>query len=1023
MFFFSVLVITAGCVTIYFLVKYLGEYLRCVEMMRKLPGPKTVPILGNTLDFVCDEVTIFLKIRNWCRTYGPVFRLNMSSFYPSVNIAGAEQFEVIASSMKNIRKPMVYSFLNRWLGEGLLTSTGSKWHTRRRILTPAFHFSILQQFVGIFNSETERLVQILKKETEHSSTNVMPLISQFTLYTMAETSMGTKLNLRAEEDKKYVDSINKIGNMFVQRMRKPWFYFDWLYYNLSEFGAVELGLIDVLHRFTNNIIWKKAENFEKFEVDEHEERNYCYSKTKKLALLDLLLNAKANSGDIDNDGIRDEVNTFMFEGFDTTSVSICYTLLLLANHKDWQELAYQEILQVMGDSTKPPTIRDLREMKILERIIKESLRLYPSAPFIAKLLEEETTVDGFLLPKGIQVNIHIYDIHRNPKYWTDPEKFDPDRFSPDNCANRHPFAFVPFSAGPRNCIGEVPKGQKFVMLEFKAVFCGILRNFVLDPIDTPDSLKMVADMVLRPKNSSLRVKFSLRIEYTEMFIVNFSVVVAGCVILFFLVRGFIEHLRTLKILKGLPGPEPIPVLKNVLEFLGDDITLFRKVRYWARTYGPIYRIDMTSLYPGVNITGAEEFEAIAGPMKHIQKAPIYFFLNRWLGEGLLTSTGSKWQTRRKILTPAFHFSILQQFVGVFNNETKKLVEVLRNETEKTSTNVFPLISEFTLNTIAESSMGTKLNQKTKKDKEYITSINKIGHIFFQRLKKPWLYISCIYYNFSGFGRQEMKLVNNLHSFTNDIISKRAKNFEIFEVDENDESNYCYAKQKKLALLDLLLNAKMNSGDIDDEGIRDEVNTFMFEGFDTTSTSICFTLMVLANYKNWQELAYQEIIQVLGDSKKEPSIHDLNEMKILERIIKESLRLYPSVPFIARILEEDTMVCSRVIPKGVPINIHIYDIHRDPKHWPDPEKFDPDRFLTDNCVNRHPFAFVPFSAGPRNCIGQKFAMLELKTVYCGILRNFILEPVDTPNTLRLIPDLILRTENVSLEVKFRLRHPQ
>lgn len=91
----------------------------------------------------------------------------------------------------------------------------------------------------------------------------------------------------------------------------------------------------------------------------------------------------------------------------------------------------------------------------MECVIKECLRIYPSIPFIVKVLEEEiTTKDGIVLPKNTEIAIHIYDIHRNEKHWPNPDKFDPDRFLPENSINRHPFSFVPFSAGPRNCIGE-----------------------------------------------------------------------------------------------------------------------------------------------------------------------------------------------------------------------------------------------------------------------------------------------------------------------------------------------------------------------------------------------------------------------------------------------------------------------------------------------------------------------------------------------------------------------------------------
>lgn len=115
----------------------------------------------------------------------------------------------------------------------------------------------------------------------------------------------------------------------------------------------------------------------------------------------------------------------------------------------------KEIHEVLGEGDSPPTFSQLQELGYMERCIKESLRLYPSIPLINRLLGEDVaTHTGYTIPKGTNVFIYIFDLHRSPQVWEDPLKFDPDRFLPENVKKRHNFAFLPFSAGSRNCIGE-----------------------------------------------------------------------------------------------------------------------------------------------------------------------------------------------------------------------------------------------------------------------------------------------------------------------------------------------------------------------------------------------------------------------------------------------------------------------------------------------------------------------------------------------------------------------------------------
>ncbi|XP_063919109.1 cytochrome P450 4c3-like [Zophobas morio] len=438
--------------------------------------------------------------------------------------------------------------------------------------------------------------------------------------------------------------------------------------------------------------------------------------------------------------------------------------------------------------------------------------------------------------------------------------------------------------------------------------------------------------------------------------------------------------------------------------------MFHRLREAFRHFYPIYKLYAFHKI-SANILSPEDCELIMCNPIHNRKGQVYDLIRWWLKDGLLTSEGPKWQARRKILTPAFHFSILQQFVQIFNEEGEKLVEVLKHECAKSYVNVTPHITQFTLKTIVETAMGTKLQFQTQEEKNYKQAVYDIGQILIYRIKHPWFIYPILNY-FSPWYFQERKVTNTLHKFSRDVIRDREKSFSDIEVPKDD----VYKGKKRLAMLDLLLSAKMERL-IDDEGVQEEVDTFMFEGHDTTAVALGFLLMLIACHQDIQEQIVQEMCDVFGDLKTRPTYSDLQSLKYMERCIKESLRLYPSVHFITRTLGQDVRTRSGyLLPKDTIAVIHIYDVHHNPDIYPDPEKFDPDRFLPDNSQNRHPFAFLPFSAGPRNCIGQRFAMLELKSALCAILGNFVLEAVDTPETIVVVVDIVLRTKE---GIKIRL----
>jgi cytochrome P450 family 4 len=463
---------------------------RFYRTLRRIPSPPGRPIIGNLLQFMSNPDRLFIKARAFSAKYYPIYRL--STFYFTVAVLlDPNDVELVLSSTKHLAKSRVYSYLNQWLGTGLLTSTGEKWHSRRKILTPAFHFDILQQFVATFNDETDKLVRVLEENCGKAPVNVVPIVTNFTLQSIGETAMGFK-NAKEEDHLQYKKAVYRIGKIILSRLSRPWLHVH-AFYKLSSLGREEQHVVKILRNFTNNIILRR------------EEDTIGGSSKKRLAMLDLLLATKRDGVKIDYEGIREEVDTFMFEGHDTTSMAISFILLTLANQPHAQTRVFDEILQVVG-STNHPTFHDLQALRYTERCIKECLRLFPSVPFISRRAGEDfRTTTGYDIPKDTIMHIHIFDIHRNPVLYPDPLKFDPDRFLPENMSQRHPFAYIPFSAGPRNCIG-----QRFALLELKAALCGILRRFVLEPVDGMFDVKFRPDLVLRPRQE-IRVRLAPRV--------------------------------------------------------------------------------------------------------------------------------------------------------------------------------------------------------------------------------------------------------------------------------------------------------------------------------------------------------------------------------------------------------------------------------------------------------------------------------------------------------------------------------
>ncbi|XP_016064466.1 PREDICTED: cytochrome P450 4V2, partial [Miniopterus natalensis] len=423
--------------------------------------------------------------------------------------------------------------------------------------------------------------------------------------------------------------------------------------------------------------------------------------------------------------------------------------------------------------------------------------------------------------------------------------------------------------------------------------------------------------------------------------------------------------------------------------------------------------------PVIAMFKAETVEPILSSSKQLDKSYLYTFLEPWLGLGLLTSTGNKWRSRRKMLTPTFHFTILENFLDIMNEQANILVHKLEKHVNGEAFNCFFYITLCALDIICETAMGKSIDAQTNDDSEYVRAVYRMSDVVHKRMKTFWLWPNLLYAMFKE-GREHKRTLQILHNFTNKVITERANEMRD-EEGKSDGRGTTVPNRKRKAFLDLLLNVTDHEGNkLSPKDIREEVDTFMFEGHDTTAAAINWALYLLGSYPEVQKKLDNELDEVFGKSDHPATLEDLKKLKYLECVIKETLRLFPSVPLIGRDINEDCEILGYNIVKGCQALLIPYALHRDPRYFPDPEEFKPERFFPENSVGHHPYTYVPFSAGPRNCIGQRFAMMEEKAVLSCILRHFWVESNQKREDLGLAGELILRPSN-GIWIKLKKRN--
>ncbi|CAI2352701.1 unnamed protein product [Caenorhabditis sp. 36 PRJEB53466] len=469
----------------------------------------------------------------------------------------------------------------------------------------------------------------------------------------------------------------------------------------------------------------------------------------------------------------------------------------------------------------------------------------------------------------------------------------------------------------------------------------------------------------------------------------------------------------------MQGPAAFPIIGNFHQFH------FSPEEFFEQSQGIAYMMRkgddrMTRIWlgglPFVLLYGADEMEAILGSPKMLNKPFLYGFLSAWIGDGLLISKPDKWRPRRKLLTPTFHYDILKDFVEVYNRHGKTLLAKFEAQAESGKyEDVFHTITLCTLDVICEAALGTSINAQKDPHSPYLDAVFKMKDLVFKRLIRPHFFSDTLF-KLIGPGKEHDECVRILHEFTSKAIyARKAKVDAAGGVEQLLEQETAEGR-RRMAFLDLMLdmNAK---GELPMEGICEEVDTFTFEGHDTTSAAMNWFLHLMGANAHIQSKVQKEIDEVLGEADRPITYEDLGKLKYLEACFKETLRLYPSVPLIARQCVEDIEVRGKTLPSGTAVVMVPSMVHKDPRYWEDPEIFNPERFISGEL--KHAYAYIPFSAGSRNCIGMRFAMMEEKCILAMLLKNLKVKAKLRTDQMRVAAELIIRPMYGN-ELKFEKR---
>ncbi|AKI98844.1 cytochrome P450 [Archangium gephyra] len=437
------------------------------------PGPRGHWFWGNIQERRHDPLQLFLRAH---QEYGEFVRLRMGPTISLISVTSPELIKhVLVDHADRYGKP---SSLVRdaWpvLGNGLFTSSGDFWKRQRRLMQPSFHKERLATLAGSMVDATRQMLARWRARPSPSEPlDVAAEMMHLTLGIVGRalfstdvsgnaSRVGQALTVALAETNRRILSLGLYAPDFLPTARNRAFR--------QALGTLDSVIFDIIAR-------RRA------------------GETQGDDLLATLMAAQdADTGERMTDAqLRDEATTLFLAGHETTANALAWLWHLLAQNPEVETRARAEVQRVLGGRT--PTAQDIPQLRYLTQVFEEAMRLYPPAWIMARQPVKEDVLAGVQIPASPRVIVVTppYAIHRNPRLWPEPERFDPERFSPEQTAQRPRMAYLPFGGGQRLCIGN-----NFALMEATLIIAEVLQHFRLRAVPghtvEPEPL-----VTLRPK--------------------------------------------------------------------------------------------------------------------------------------------------------------------------------------------------------------------------------------------------------------------------------------------------------------------------------------------------------------------------------------------------------------------------------------------------------------------------------------------------------------------------------------------